>query len=143
MASTNSPGVARNSAVAASTGRLNPSTDPKALTGSPSKARRVASARSPAEAAPHGFVCLITTAAASGSARAIARAASRSIRLLYDSSLPCELARRDQVRAVGVRSLIDGRFLMRVLAVPQDRFAFQRQVDRSGEMRDSAAWVAK
>ena len=63
IASTNRPGSANTSAVAASIGRLNPSTEPKALSGSPSSALRAATANCGAVAAPHGLLCLITTAA--------------------------------------------------------------------------------
>ena len=74
MASTNCPGSASTSAVAASTGRLKPNTEPKALTGSPAKACRVASANVSATAAPQGLLCLITATAGSLSPRTMARA---------------------------------------------------------------------
>ena len=48
------------SAVAASTVRLKPRTEPNALTGSPAMALRVASASVAADAAPQGLLCLIT-----------------------------------------------------------------------------------
>ena len=89
MASTNRPGSASTSAVAASTARFSPSTEPNALSGSPSIARCRASASVSATAAPQGLLCLMTTAAGSAKLRTIASALSRSSRLLYESSLPC------------------------------------------------------
>ena len=50
-------------------------------------------------AAPHGFVCLITAAAGSSNSSTMRAAASRSSRLVYDSSLPCStVARRRPCR---------------------------------------------
>ena len=68
-------------------------------------------------AAPHGFVCLITAAAGSSNSRTMRAAASRSSRLVNDSSLPCSDvgARRGRRGLVGV----PGGRLVRVLAVPQ------------------------
>ena len=88
IASTNRPGSARNPAIGPSTGTLTPSTEPKALTGSPSQALLIASPRVSAVAAPQGLLCFSTATPGQGSDRAIASAASRSSRLLYESSLP-------------------------------------------------------
>ena len=82
MASTNRPGAASTSAVAASTVRFSPSTEPNALSGSPSIARCKAAASVSATAAPQGLLCLITTAAGSEKLRTMPSALSRSSRLL-------------------------------------------------------------
>jgi len=44
------------------------------------------------QATPDGLVCLITTAAGRSNSVARRSAASRSIRLLYDSSFPCNFS---------------------------------------------------
>src|SRR6185312_13564968 len=75
-------------AVSASRVRLSPTMPPKAESGSVSRARTYASAIEAPVAVPHGFVCLITAAAGSLNSSTIRRAASRSSRVVYDSSLP-------------------------------------------------------
>src|SRR5579871_6104128 len=87
MHSTNS--FATSSAVAASTSRLNASTPPKAETGSDASALRYASRSVDCSAVPQGLLCLMMTAAGFLNSAARLRAASRSKRLLYESSFPC------------------------------------------------------
>src|SRR6266481_1943807 len=79
---------ATSSAVAASTTRLNARTPPNADTGSHASAFRYASRKVPCSAVPHGLLCLMITAAGSENSAARLRAASRSTKLLYESSLP-------------------------------------------------------
>ncbi len=88
IASTNRPGSASTSAVAASTGAIESQHGTE-------RAQRIAVQRPPrgdgqipAVAAPQGLLCLMTDTAGCGSDRTIASALSRSSRLLYDSSLP-------------------------------------------------------
>ena len=57
------------------------------------RARRRRPATAPV-AAPHGFVCLMTTAAGSSNSSAMRAAESRSSRLVNDSSLPCSTSSR-------------------------------------------------
>src|SRR5208283_2446438 len=101
-----------------------------------------ASASVPASAAPQGLLCLITTAAGSLKSRTMARALSRSKKLLYESSLPlsCRAATtlapvspRHGRGAGGEGSRIDRRLLMRVLAVAQHLLPLETQMQRAGE----------
>ena len=64
-------------------------TPPKALWVSVASARRNASPTVLPTAAPHGLLCLMITAAGSSNSSTSFRPASRSSRLLNDSSLPC------------------------------------------------------
>ena len=88
MASINSPGSHKRSAVATSTVRLNPKTDPNALNGSPARALPQASAKMGSVAAPQGLLCFITDTAGLANPRTMSNAASKSNKLLYESSLP-------------------------------------------------------
>ena len=66
---------------------------PNADSASASRARDVGLRRSSTPVAtPHGLVCLITAAAGSSNSSAMRAAASRSSRLVYDSSLPCMIS---------------------------------------------------
>src|SRR5262249_16284298 len=87
--STNRPGSVNCMAVASSTGRLKLMTPPKALSGSPSYALRKASSCVAPTAQPQGLLCLMTAAAGRENSRTRFSAASRSSRLLNESSLPC------------------------------------------------------
>ena len=75
-------------AVSASSGRFRPTIPPNADSGSASRARTYASAIVPPVATPHGLVCLMIAQAVSLNSETSDQAASRSIRLLKDSSLP-------------------------------------------------------
>ena len=94
----NRPGVARTSAVAASTGWLKPRMEPNALTGSPSSARCAATASVSAEAAPQGLLCLMTDAAAAGSERAMRQRGIQIQQIVVRQLLAVQLPRRDQAR---------------------------------------------
>src|SRR3990167_9135311 len=82
------PALIIASAVLRSTSLLRPTMLPKAEILSQSKASLYASANVLLLAAPQGFVCFITLAAGSLNSFTISIAASRSIILLNDSSLP-------------------------------------------------------
>src|SRR5713101_8415488 len=84
--STNS--FATSSAVAASTTRLNASTPPNAETGSHARAFKYASSSVFCSAVPQGLLCLMITVAGFSNSAARLRAASKSTKLLYDSSFP-------------------------------------------------------
>jgi hypothetical protein len=77
------------SAAASSMPRFSATMPPNALKLSASRARMYASAIVVPIATPHGFVCLITAAAGTSNSRTIRAAASRSSRLVNESSLPC------------------------------------------------------
>src|SRR5882672_7406843 len=79
---------ATSSAVAASTTRLNASTPPNAETGSHASAFKYASRRAACSAVPQGLLCLMITATGLENSAARLRAASRSTKLLYESSFP-------------------------------------------------------
>ena len=81
-------------------------------------------------AAPHGLVCLITTAAGSSNSSTMRDAASRSSRFVYDSSLPCRIVGRAKPEPRPSRSGrrdVPRRVLVRVLAVAQVADLLERQ----------------
>ena len=86
ITSRKSPSTAR--AHSSSNSSFTPMMPPNAETGSASIAERSASPMLDPRAAPHGLVCLITAADGFGIALARRIAASRSSRLLYESSFP-------------------------------------------------------
>ena len=71
------------------------------------RARRRRRRRTPV-AAPHGLVCLITAAAGSLNSRTMRAAASRSSRLVYESSLPCSTVGGAEARAASRRTSAAG-----------------------------------
>ena len=131
MASTNRPGAASTSAVGGVDGRFSPSTEPNALSGSPSIARCRAVASVSLTAAPQGLLCLMTTAAGSENWRTIASALSRSSRLLYESSLPCSCRAATTLAPWLSDFAVEGRLLVRILAVAQHHLAGQADRDRA------------
>ncbi len=76
------------SAVASVIARFSPTIPPNALNGSQSCARVYADSMSSATAKPHGFACLMTTAAGAENWFTNDQAASASSTLRYDNSLP-------------------------------------------------------
>ena len=82
-------------------------------------------------ATPHGLVCLITAAAGSSNSRTMRAAASRSSRLVNESSLPCRIGgRAESGRRV---ERVPRRRLMRVFAVAE--------IAELARANRSAAWV--
>ena len=77
------------SAVSRSRMRLTATMPPKIDTGSEARAFLKASTSSGAMATPHGFMCLIATAAGTRNSFTSSSAALASTRLLNDSSFPC------------------------------------------------------
>ena len=91
---------------------------PKALSGSQASALRQASTKVAAMATPQGLACLTIPTAGSANSATSANAASVSLRLLHDSSLPLSwTAAATPGRAVAGQ--IERGRLMRVLAVAQ------------------------
>ena len=98
------------SAAASSIGRLSATMPPNAARWSASRARRYASAAEAPIAAPHGLVCLITTAAGSSNSRTMRAAASRSSKFVYESSLPCRMAAPPRPPTFAPRAMPAGRY---------------------------------
>ena len=136
---------ATSSAVAASTARLNASTPPNAETGSHASAFKYASSSDACSAVPQGLLCLMITAAGLENSAARLRAASRSTKLLYESSLPWSCfapASPSGARAAGTYNAAAwcgifsvSQFLLapqsKVHAFRQDWLGFQRDVTGS------------
>ena len=110
-----------------------PRIDPKALSGSPAMARRVASPRLSATAAPHGLLCFSTQTAGSSNCRAMLKALSRSKQVVVRKLLTVELLGRNRAGAGRMGVAIDGGLLVRILAVSQHGLARHTQRERAGE----------
>ncbi len=102
IASRNVSAIAR--AVGSSTSRLKATIPPNADTSSTARATRYAFSSTSSWATPQGVLCLMMTAAGRpGNSSARASAASRSSRLLYESSLPCSTSANETEGPGGAR----------------------------------------